>query len=145
MHFFPPLRKTKCLVPLGGPCREQEALEPEGRAASSCGFQGSFFLAPPLLLLFPVFPVQLLISGETWRDTSTSLIPPCKPGCAQTKRTEGRSKPTSQSLPCSGSSDQLAGVQRCSVLCQHTRVHVRAMRLCCATALSKESLPFPRI
>lgn len=73
--FFPPLRETKRLVLLGGPCREQEALEPEGRAASSCGFQGSFFLAPPLLLLSPVFPFQLLILGETWRDTSTSVVP----------------------------------------------------------------------
>lgn len=64
MHFYFPLGENN-LVPFGGRCWEQEALEEEGRTASSCGFQGSFLLAPPLMPLPSVFSFQLFILGET--------------------------------------------------------------------------------
>lgn len=55
MHFYFPLGENS-LAPFGGPCWEQEALEEEGRTASSCGFRGSFLLAPPpSCVLLPAF------------------------------------------------------------------------------------------
>lgn len=65
MHSYFPLGENS-LVPFGGRCWEQEALEKEGRSASSAGFHGSFLLAPPLLPLPSGFSFQLFIpAGET--------------------------------------------------------------------------------
>lgn len=115
-------------------------LEEEGRTVSSRGFQGSFFLAPPLLPLPPVFSFQLFIPGrEVNRAGDTSylcLCDPCKPGYALLNRTEGRGRSTSQSpLAC--------GRTQRNVLCSSMFYPVSTHTCTCAcraTALSKDSL-----
>lgn len=71
-------------------------LEEEGRTVSSCGFQGSLFLAPPLLPLLPAFHPWERSEGGGY-SSYLCLCDLCKPGYALLNGTEGRGRPTSQS------------------------------------------------
>lgn len=129
----------KTAWPLSEAPAGSRTLGEEGRTVSSCGFQTSFFLAPPLLPLPPVFSFQPFIPGrEVNRAGDASylcLCDPCKPGYALLNGTEGRGRPTSQSPLAHGRTQRNI---LCSSMFHPVSTHTCTCA-CYAAALSKDS------
>ena len=127
--FISHLEKTAWSL-FRGPCWEQEALEEEGRTASSCGFPGSFLLAPPpSRVLLPAFhPGRGM--RRTALLTSVSVIPEHLALLCSMEQKGGAGQPARVRWHVVGLKGTFVCVcvPRCSILRQHTVAHVRAMR-----------------